>query len=213
VRKTFAELQAAVKAKDADKLWALLSTKSREDAERVAKTVREAYAKSDASEKGKQEKVTGLSGTELKELTGKGYLRSEAFQRRYHDLPGSTVERLVVTGDNATVYYLETDGDKEKCIFLRQDGRWLAWISIPRPSAAAPATDDSKPAKSISLAEAGKHVDQECIVEMEVKSTGKSGEMVFLNSEANYCDDKNFTVVLTKEATDKLKRAKVDDPV
>src|SRR5262249_44980478 len=59
VRKTFAELQAAVKAKDADKLWALLSTKSREDAERVAKTVREAYAKSDASEKGKQEKVTG----------------------------------------------------------------------------------------------------------------------------------------------------------
>jgi hypothetical protein len=92
------------------------------------------------------------------------------------------VERLVVTRENATVYYLETDGDKEKCIFLRQDGRWMAWISIPRPSAAAPAADDSKPAKPIALAEVGKHVDEKCIVEMEVKSTGKSGELVFLNS-------------------------------
>jgi hypothetical protein len=42
-----------------------------EDAERVAQTLRKAYANADASEKSKHEKTTGLSGTELKDLTGK----------------------------------------------------------------------------------------------------------------------------------------------
>jgi hypothetical protein len=207
VRQAFTNLLAAVKTKDTDKLWALLSTKSRDDAERIAKTLREAYAKAGADDKAKQEKATGLSDTDLKDLTGKGYLKSQPFQRRYHDLPGSKLERLVVSGDNATVYYTETDGDKEKCIFLRQDGRWMAWLSIPRPSFAAPAADDGKPARSIALADVGKHVDEKCVVEFEVKSTGKSGDLVFLNSEPNFRDEKNFTIVLTKEATEKIQDA------
>src|SRR5437016_1662068 len=45
VRQAFASLQAAVKTQNADKLWDLLSTKSRADAERIAKTLREAYDK------------------------------------------------------------------------------------------------------------------------------------------------------------------------
>jgi hypothetical protein len=54
IRKAFANLQAAVKVKDADKLWALLSTRSRADAERVAKTLREAYLEAGTDEKAKQ---------------------------------------------------------------------------------------------------------------------------------------------------------------
>jgi DNA/RNA endonuclease YhcR with UshA esterase domain len=49
---------------------------------------------------------------------------------------------------------------------------------------------------------------------MEVKSTGKArgGAAVFLNSEENYRDDKNFTIFLDKDALEKLKKAKIDDP-
>ena len=51
VRKRFAELEEAVKLKDADKLWALLSTKSQDDTERIAKGVSETYVKAGADEK------------------------------------------------------------------------------------------------------------------------------------------------------------------
>jgi DNA/RNA endonuclease YhcR with UshA esterase domain len=47
---------------------------------------------------------------------------------------------------------------------------------------------------------------------MEVKSTGKSGNRrVFLNSEANYRDGKNFTVLLNSGVLAKFKKAKVED--
>ena len=44
-RQTFVALQAALKAKDADQLWAMLDTESQADAERAAKAVQEAYTK------------------------------------------------------------------------------------------------------------------------------------------------------------------------
>src|SRR5262249_54436469 len=73
---------------------------------------------------------------------------------------------------------------------------------------------DDKEAKPLAPAEAAKRVNEKCVVEMEVKSTGKSGrgKKVFLNSEANYRDAKNFTVVLDKETLAKFKKAKIDDP-
>jgi DNA/RNA endonuclease YhcR with UshA esterase domain len=107
-------------------------------------------------------------------------------------------------------------------IFLHQDGAWKAWLTIPRPPAAsAPATKETTPpiasanpkgpAKLISLADAAKHVNDKCTLEFEVNSTGKSGGMVFLNSKANFRDEKNFTVVLTEAATEQLKKDKVED--
>jgi hypothetical protein len=45
VRQAFTALQEALKAKDSDKLLALLDDDSQADAERAAKAVREAYAK------------------------------------------------------------------------------------------------------------------------------------------------------------------------
>ena len=72
---------------------------------------------------------------------------------------------------------------------------------------------EDKDAKPLSPAEAAKNVDKKCTVEMEVKSTGKSGNRrVFLNSEANYRDGKNFTVMLDRGVLAKFKKAKVEDP-
>ena len=74
------------------------------------------------------------------------------------------------------------------------------------------AAADDKDVKPISPSEAAKNVDKKCTVEMEVKSTGKSGNRrVFLNSEANYRDGKNFTVLLNQGVLAKFKKVKVED--
>jgi DNA/RNA endonuclease YhcR with UshA esterase domain len=50
------------------------------------------------------------------------------------------------------------------------------------------------------------------IVEMEVKSAGKSEGVFFLNSEADFRSEKNFTALIKKDAAKKFKEAKIDDP-
>jgi hypothetical protein len=132
VREKFAELQAAIKSRDADKLWMLLDARSRADAERAAKAIQAAYSKATADEKTKQEKALGLTGKELAGLTGKGFLKTNRFHGKYHELPDSTIERVVVQGDTATVYYVEEDGDKEKAVLVRQDGQWKLWLTMPK---------------------------------------------------------------------------------
>jgi DNA/RNA endonuclease YhcR with UshA esterase domain len=73
---------------------------------------------------------------------------------------------------------------------------------------------DGKEAAPLSPAEAAKKVDQKCTVAMDVKSTGKSrgGKLVFLNSEANFRDGKNFTLVIDRAALAKFKKASITDP-
>jgi hypothetical protein len=134
VRERFAELQAALKSGDADKLWALLADKSRADAERIAKGVQQVYTESTAEKKAEQEKALGLTGLELAGLTGKGILKTKRFQNKYEEVPESKIEKVEVHGDDATLYFLEPDGDKEKLIFLRQEGQWKAWLTVPRIS-------------------------------------------------------------------------------
>jgi hypothetical protein len=134
VRDAFAELQSAIKNQQPEKLWALLDNKSRADSERTAKDIRAAYAKASAEEKSKQEAALGLSGTEVAGLTGIGVLKTKRFQKKYDELPESKIEKVVVQGDNATVHYLEPDDDHEKLIFVRQDGKWKAWLAMPKVS-------------------------------------------------------------------------------
>jgi DNA/RNA endonuclease YhcR with UshA esterase domain len=69
-----------------------------------------------------------------------------------------------------------------------------------------PAADD----KPLSPAEAAKKVNEKVTVEMEVKSIGGKAAR-FLNSEADYKDDKNFTVFIPKEALEKFAKAKIED--
>jgi hypothetical protein len=134
VRQAFAELQATVKAGDIDRLWNLLSDKSQADAERRAESIREAYAKADPAEKAQQEKDTGLSGVAQSQLTGKGFLKTQRFQRKFEDLPSGNINQIVIDSDRATVHYTESDGDKEKAIFIRQNGEWRAWLTMPSAS-------------------------------------------------------------------------------
>jgi DNA/RNA endonuclease YhcR with UshA esterase domain len=66
-------------------------------------------------------------------------------------------------------------------------------------------------AAPLTPADAAKKVDQKVTVEFEVKSTGGK-TAVYLNSEADFKSDKNFTVFLPAKAVEKFKAAKVDDP-
>jgi hypothetical protein len=132
VREKFAALQEAVGKEDAEKIWSLMDDQSRADAERAAQAVRAAHDKATAEEKANQEKDLGLTAAEVAVLTGPGVLKTKRFQRKYGELPESKVEKLTVQGDNATVYYVEPDNDKEKLHFVRQEGQWKAWLAVPK---------------------------------------------------------------------------------
>jgi hypothetical protein len=134
VREQFAELQSAIKSRDTEKLWALLDARSRADAERAAKNIQTTYNQAGAEEKSKQEEALGLSGTELSKLDGKGVLKTKRFQKRYHEVPEGKIGKVDVQGDSATVHYLDDEGEKEKAIFVRQDGQWKAWLTMPKVS-------------------------------------------------------------------------------
>jgi hypothetical protein len=134
VRGRFKEVQEAVKLRDTNKVWGLLSKKSRAEAEQSARDNRASYEQADPQERTKLDEALGLSGPEVAGLTGPGMLRTKRFLRKYNELPESEVEKVTVQGDTATVYWLEPDGDHEKTVFLREDGQWKAWLWIPRAS-------------------------------------------------------------------------------
>jgi hypothetical protein len=133
VREQFTVLQTTIKEGDPDRIWALLNDRSQADAERIAREVRTAYGQASAEDKTKREKELGLSAAELAELSGKTYLKSKRFRKRYDELPESKIEQIQMQGDHATVHFLEPDGDHEKAIFVRQDGQWKVWLKIPKP--------------------------------------------------------------------------------
>ena len=75
--------------------------------------------------------------------------------------------------------------------------------------------DDAKPkdAKPLTPVEAAKKVNEKVTVELTVNSTGGRGKRIFLNSEKNYRDGKNFTILLDlAKAGDRFEKAKIDDP-
>jgi DNA/RNA endonuclease YhcR with UshA esterase domain len=69
--------------------------------------------------------------------------------------------------------------------------------------------------KPLGPVEARKQVGKEITVEMEVKTAKnaleKRGE-IYLDSEENFRDEKNFAVVVTKKGAESLKAAGIDDP-
>jgi hypothetical protein len=131
VRDAVVAFQSALKAREAEKLWSLLDSESKADAERAAKAIRDAYAKATPEVKAEQEKALGLPGTELAALTGTGFLKTKRFHGKYHEVPDSTIDKVTVHGDAAKVDYTEEDGDKEKLSLVRQEGQWK--LSLPMP--------------------------------------------------------------------------------
>jgi DNA/RNA endonuclease YhcR with UshA esterase domain len=71
------------------------------------------------------------------------------------------------------------------------------------------AADDKKP---LTPEAAAKKVNEECTVEMVVKSAGKGNGVFFLNSKEDFKALNNFTVFINKEGVEKLKEAKIEDP-
>jgi hypothetical protein len=70
----------------------------------------------------------------LAKLDGKGFLKTKRFHKRYHDIPGGKIDKVEIQGESATVYFLDEESDKEKANFLRQDGQWKAWLTMPKVS-------------------------------------------------------------------------------
>jgi DNA/RNA endonuclease YhcR with UshA esterase domain len=84
----------------------------------------------------------------------------------------------------------------------------LSALVIVAALAAAGAQEGTK---TVSPEEAAKKVNETVTLRMVVKSATLRG-VCFLNSHEDYKDDKNFTVFLPREAVEKFKEAKVDDP-
>jgi DNA/RNA endonuclease YhcR with UshA esterase domain len=78
-------------------------------------------------------------------------------------------------------------------------------------ASAALAADD----KPLGPVEARKKVGKKITVEMTVKAAKdrleKRGE-IYLDSEEDFKDEKNFAVVITKKGAESLKEAGIDDP-
>jgi DNA/RNA endonuclease YhcR with UshA esterase domain len=74
---------------------------------------------------------------------------------------------------------------------------------------------DDKPEKPkdkpLTPTEAAQKVGEKVPVEMEVKSARKGSGVAFLNSEADFKDEKNFTLFINKAGVEKFKEAKVED--
>jgi len=129
-RAAFTAFQAALKAGDPEKIWPLLDTKTQGDADKAAAALKANYAKAKPAEKATLEKAFGLSAAEIKDVTGKVYLKSKRFLGKYHEIPGSKFDKATVEGDKATINYTEEDGDKEKLSLVRQDGKWKVSIRV-----------------------------------------------------------------------------------
>jgi hypothetical protein len=132
VRQAFADLQAAIKDRNADKLWALLDSDSQLDADRVAKLAKEGHAKGQAKEKQTLEKTLGLTAKEIAGLTGKSFLKTAAFHNKVHEIPDSKLKKVTVQGEKARVIYVEEDGDEERLDFIRQDKQWKVSLAMPK---------------------------------------------------------------------------------
>ena len=126
----FSAFQKALESKDPEKIWPLLDAKTQADADKAAAALKTTYGKATAAEKAALEKAFGLSADEIKDVTGKVYLKSKRFVGKYHEIPGSTFDKAVIDGDKATVHYTEEDKDKVKLDLVRKDGKWKVSIRV-----------------------------------------------------------------------------------
>ena len=130
IRGAFGQLQKAVKARDADKIWGLVDADTQADANRAAKTVAAAYAKT--KDKTDFEKKYGLSAKELADMSGKLFIKSNRFHGKYYEVPDSKVTGVTVKGDTAKLMFVEEDGDKITFPLVKQKGEWKFVLKMPK---------------------------------------------------------------------------------
>jgi hypothetical protein len=132
IKEAFGQLQGALKAKDAAKIWALLDSDTQTDAEKAAKKVKAAYQKANDKEKTEHEKNLGLAAEDFAKLDGPLLIKTKRFLGKYDEIPGSKITGVTVQGESATLNYLEADGDKEKLTYARQSGKWKVALPMPK---------------------------------------------------------------------------------
>lgn len=136
IKQAFTSLQAAIKAKDVDKIWSLLAKDTQADTEREAKAVKEAFSKLAPSDKPGYEKKVGLDAKELTEVTGKRYVQSNTFfTGETAEMPESKFDKVVLSGDGtATVHYIEDEGkgQRETRSVMREDGKWKFILPVSK---------------------------------------------------------------------------------
>ncbi len=74
------------------------------------------------------------------------------------------------------------------------------------------APQDTKP---LPPAEAAKRVGEQCTVEITVRASKNAlakRMVIYLDSEEDFRDEKNFAVVITQSGAEKFKTAGIDDP-
>ena len=76
---------------------------------------------------------------------------------------------------------------------------------------AAVSSRPSDPLSAIKPADAAKKINEKVVVHLEVKSSGGK-ENVYLNSEADFNDAKNFTIFIPKERVTEFVKAGIDRP-
>ena len=137
IRKAFTKLQTAVKSRSGEKIWEFLDSDSQQDADRVAKAVRESFAKADPAKKQELVKKVGLSEEKFEELNGRTILESELFYRfdehdELADVKG--LEKIDVKGNTAKVSFKDPDNE-EKMMSMkmqREEGHWRFQVAMPK---------------------------------------------------------------------------------
>jgi hypothetical protein len=132
IRKAWGHLQKAVKARDGEAIWGLIDADSQSDANRAAKIIQASYAKAGDKEKPDLEKKYGLTAKELADMNGKLFIKSNTFNNKFHEIPGSKVTGVTVKGDAAKLMTVEDDGDKVTFNLTKKKGAWKFFLPMPK---------------------------------------------------------------------------------
>ncbi len=135
----FKDFQAAVKAKDGDKAWNLMSKDTQNQMDQMAKAIPEQLKMFDKLpaelRKGAEEKMAeqfGISAADLKTLDGKklftAILKSPKLSEKFNEVTSATLENVKVEGDKATGT-VKTGSKTEPIGFAKESGSWK--ISMP----------------------------------------------------------------------------------
>jgi hypothetical protein len=59
------------------------------------------------------------------------YLKTKRFLGRYDEVLDSKIDKVAVEGDQATLTYVEADGDRIQQPLVRQGGKWRLTVKVP----------------------------------------------------------------------------------
>jgi hypothetical protein len=130
----FKDFQAAIKAKDADKLWNVMSKDAQTKAERTASSISEQLKMLDKlppeQRKLAEEKMAealGVTAADLKTLDGKKLfsisLKNPKTEEALKNVASATLENVKVEGDKATGT-VKTGTKSDTLHFVKEGGSW-----------------------------------------------------------------------------------------